>query len=167
MRNLAVALAFVALAAASATAAPTPVPGGANQVKALSGKVGDTIFNGVLRIQISELRDATADDHPEKMYPNPGQKIMVMSVLLRNGAHSDFIDLLSYTLADKDDVTFDIGSSYIQHANLHILQGGSARQTAMFPVDQSFVPTKLIVQCATCGAHSAFRSVRFTVGSPQ
>lgn len=162
-RNLILALVFMAVAATTATAAPTPVPGGANQVNALSGKVGDTIFNGVLRIQVSELRDATPDDHPEKMLPNPGQKIMVMSVLLRNGAHSDFIDLLTYTLADKDEVTVDIGSSYIKNANLHILQGGSARQTAMFPVDQSFVPTKLIVQCATCGTRSAFKAVRFAV----
>jgi hypothetical protein len=161
-RTLMVALIFIAAATASAAAGPTPVPGGANQVKALSGKVGDTVFNGVLRIQIKELRDATADDHPEKMLPNPGQKIMVMSVLLRNGAHSDFIDLVRYTLADKDDVTVDIGDSYVSPANLHILQAGSARQTAMFPVDQSFVPTKLIVTCATCGAHSAFKAVRFT-----
>jgi len=163
VRNLILALLFIAAATVSATAGPTPVPGGANQVKALSGKVGDTIFNGVLRIQISELRDATDADNPKQAYPQPGQKVMVMNVLLRNGAHSEFTDLLTYTLADKDEVTVDVPSHLLTNANLHILQGGASRQSALFTVDQNFVPTKLIVQCATCGAHTAFRAVRFTI----
>lgn len=162
-RNIILALVIVAAAATTATAGPTPVPGGANQVKALSGKVGDTIFNGVLRIQISELRDATDADNPQQAYPQPGQKVMVMNVLLRNGTQREFTDLLTYTLADKDDITVDIPSHLLTNANLHVLQGGASRQSAIFTVDQNFVPTKLIVQCATCGAHSAFKSVRFAV----
>jgi hypothetical protein len=162
-RNIILALVIIAAATTTATAGPTPVPGGANQVKALSGKVGDTIFNGVLRIQISELRDATDADNPKQAYPQPGQKVMVMNVLLRNGTQREFTDLLTYTLADKDDVTVDIPSHLLTNANLHILQGGAGRQSALFTVDQNFVPTKLIVQCATCGAHSAFKSVRFAV----
>ncbi len=88
---------------------------------------------------------------------------MVMSVLLRNGSHSDFIDLIEYTLADRDDVTLNIPSSEISSANLHIQQGGAARQKAMFLVDKDYTPTKLLVQCATCGTKSAFRSLRLSV----
>lgn len=160
------AMVAIAAGAVSVHAGPTPVPGGANQVNALSGKIGDTVFNGDLRIKIVDLRVATAADNPAQMLPTAGQKVMVMSVLLRNGMHSDFIDLLTYTLADKDDVTFEIPSNYLRPGNLHIEQGGAARQTAMFVVDQNFVPVKLIVQCATCSKNEGFKAVRFTIPSP-
>ncbi len=94
----------------STQAAPTPIPGGANQVSAISGKVGQTIFNGVLRIKIVELRDATPGDRPEKILPNANQKVMVMSVLLRNGAHAGFIDLIEYTLASPTSSSFFNGA---------------------------------------------------------
>ena len=153
----------MACGAIAAQATPTPVPGGANQVNAMSAKLGDTVFNGDLRIKVKELRDATTADHPERMLPTANQKVMVMSALIRNGLHRDFVDLLTYTLADADEVTFDIPSNYLTNANLHILQGASARQTAMFVVDKSFVPVKLIVRCATCASNDAFKTVRFTI----
>ncbi len=150
-------------AAAGAAATATPVPGGANQVNAVAGNVGDTIFNGVLRITVQSIRDATADDHPEKMLPGPNQKVMIMNVLLRNGMHSDFIDLLTYSLADADDVVFQIPSNYVIPSNLHIIQGAAARQNAMFLVDKDYKPTKVIVQCATCSSTLHFRSLRLTI----
>jgi hypothetical protein len=165
-RGVLFAIVAIAAGAISAHAGPTPVPGGANQVNALSGKIGDTVFNGDLRIKIVELRNATAADNPAQMLPTAGQKVMVLNVLLRNGMHSAFTDLLTYTLADKDDVTFEIPSNYLRPANLHIQQGGAARQTAMFVVDQNFVPVKLIVQCASCSKSEGFKAVRFTVPSP-
>ncbi len=143
--------------------AATPIPGGANQVRAVSGKVGDTVFNGALRIKIAELREATADDNPSRLAPSPDQKVLVMTILLRNGLHTPFIDLVNYTLADKDDVSVQVPSSEITNANLNIQQGAAARQVAMFLVDKSFVPVKVLVQCATCSTTSPFRSVRFTV----
>jgi hypothetical protein len=148
---------------AAAAGTPTPVPGGANQVSAISAKVGQTVFNGALRIQVTALRDATPDDHPEQAMAGAGQKVMVMTVLLKNGAHQDFIDLITYTLADKDEVSFEIPSYKITPSNLHIQQGAAARQTAMFTVDQSYKPMKLLVQCSTCGHASAFKPIRFTV----
>ncbi len=163
LRTLILATLMIAMSSTLAVASPTPVPGGANQVKALSGHLGDTIFNGVLRIKITELREATAADSPDKMFPQPNQKVMIMSVLLRNGSHSEFIDLVRYTLADADNVTLTIPDSNIANANLHIQQGASARQSATFLVDKTFAPTKLLVQCATCGAKSGFKSIRFTI----
>jgi hypothetical protein len=147
----------------AAGATSSPPPGGANQVSALSGKVGQTVFNGVLRVQITALRDATAADHPEKLLPSAGQKVMVMSVLLKNGAHSDFTDLVSYTLADADEVSFAIPSYQVTPSNVNIQQGAAARQTALFTVDQSYKPVKLLVQCPSCSRSEGFRPIRFTI----
>ncbi len=163
LRSLIFTLAVVALGGGLAMAKPTPVPGGANQVGAVSGRIGETVFNGVLRFNVQDLREATSGDHPEQMLPQPNQKVMVMDVLLRNGSHSDFIDLITYTLADKDGVAFSIPSNYVHEANLHIQQGASARQKAIFLVDKDYQPTKLLIQCATCGTKSAFRAVRLSV----
>ncbi len=166
VRNFALLVLAFAVPMAAGGATPTPIPGGANQVNAIEGKVGDTIFNGVLRITVQEIRDATADDHPEKMLPGPNQKVMVMKVLLRNGTHDAFIDLLTYSLADADDVAFQIPSNYVNPGNLHILQGAAARQNAMFVVDKDYKPAKLIVQCATCASATHFRSLRLTIPQP-
>jgi hypothetical protein len=160
-------LAFVlaATAPAAGEAAPTPVPGGANAVSAVSGKIGETVFNGVLRIKIVALRDATAAESSD-LTPSADKKVMFMQSLLRNGKNEEFIDLLQYTLADKDDVSVEVPSNALKNANIHILQGAAGRQSAAILVDKDFVPTKLIVQCATCGSHSGFRPVRFAVTSP-
>ena len=163
LRMIATLVFCLALTGLASGATPTPVPGGANQVSAVSGKVGQTVFNGVLKVQITALRDATPDDHPEQALPPAGQKVMVMTVLLKNGSHSNFIDLITYTLADADGVTFEIPSYKINPTNLNIQQGAAARQTALFTVDQSYKPTKLLVQCSTCGQHTAFKSIRFSV----
>ena len=159
---------FVALLA-PAGAAPTPVPGGANGVSAVSGKVGETVFNGVLRIKIVALREATDADHTElaargsDLTPAADKKLLVIQSLLRNGAHTEFIDLVRYTLADKDDVSVAIPDYAVKNANIHILQGAAGRQSGAILVDKDFVPVKLIVQCATCGDHSSFRPVRFVI----
>ena len=123
----------------------------------------------MLRIQLVELREATeADGMNSSLAPTagPDQKVLYMSTLLRNGSHEEFIDLLHYTVADKDAVAVEIPSMYIKHINPHILQGASLRQTALFIVDKDFVPSKLIIDCATCGAHSSFRPVRYTLAAP-
>jgi hypothetical protein len=157
------ALCLISLTGVIGASKPTPVPGGANQISAVTGKVGQTVFNGILRVKITALRDATAADHPEKVLPPAGQKVMVMTVVLKNGAHRDFIDLIKYTLADADEVAFEIPSYMIKPSNLHILQGASARQTALFTVDQNYKPVKLLVECPTCSRSEGFRSIRFTV----
>lgn len=150
-----------ALGASSAAAAPpTPIPGGANQVNALSGAAGQTLFNGIVRFKVVELRDATAADHPEAALPGPDKRVMVMTALIRNGAHANFAELLSYTLADNDDVTFEIPGYLIKPSPLNIIQGGAARQRALFLVDTAFHPTKLVVQCPTCSTSHPFRAFR-------
>jgi hypothetical protein len=60
---------------AAVDAAPTPVPGGANQVSAISGTFGQTIFNGVLRVNVSEVRAATPVDVPTADYTHANLNI--------------------------------------------------------------------------------------------
>ncbi len=146
-----------------AISAPTPVPGGANQIKAVTGKIGTTVFNGVLRVKISGLKDASDPTEISAVGPSAAQKVMVFDVLLRNGAKDSFIDLVRYALADKDDVTVQLRDIDVHPANLNILQASAAKQHAAFAVDKDFVPVKLLVTCATCGDKSAFRPIRFTI----
>ena len=162
-RTIALTIATVAAVATLASASPTPVPGGANQVKAVTGTIGQTVFNGVLRVKILELRDATPADHPETVGASASQKVMVINVLLRNGSHDSFTGLLGYTMADKDDVSFEIPDNIFTHANLNILQAAAQKQSAIFAVDKDFVPVKLVVTCKTCPDKSPFKSIRFTV----
>jgi hypothetical protein len=147
---------------APASAAPTPIPGGANGVSAVAGTLGTTVFNGVLRVKITTLRAANAGEAPD-LNPTAAQKVMFIESLLSNGTHDEFTDLVTYTLADKDGISVAIPTNALKNANLHILQGASERQSEGFAVDKDFVPTKLIVQCSTCGAHSGFRDIRFTI----
>ena len=143
-----------------AGAAPTPIPGGANQVKAVSGNAGDPMWNGMVRYKVQELREARPEEHPETLLPGPNQKVMVFRASLRNGTAKQFAELLTYTLADKDDVTFEIPSHYLTPAPLVVAQGAAARIGGLFLADKSFVPVKLLIQCATCGTPNRFGAFR-------
>jgi hypothetical protein len=144
-------------------AAPTPVPGGADPIKAVSGFAGEPMWNGVLRYKVQELRDARPEDHPETLLPGPNQKVMVFRASLRNGTAKQFAELLTYTLVDKNDVAFEIPSRDLTPASLVVAQGDNARIAALFVADQSFVPVKLLIQCATCGSSSRFAAFRVTI----
>ena len=162
-RTLALAAVSCLLAGSAASASPTPIPGGANQVTAVAGTVGQTLFNGMVRLKVDELRDATADDHPETALPGAGQRVMVLTALVRNGTHAPFQELLTYTLADADDVTFAIPGYLIKPSPLNVQQGGAARQKSLFLVDAGFHPTKLIVQCPSCSRSHPFRAFRVSL----
>ncbi len=166
-------LALVALTCASLATVPvlgsptaTPIPGGANQVTGVAGKVGDQLFNGIVRLQVLEVRDATPADHPETMMVPADQRVMVMTTVVRNGLHRNFIDLITYSLADKDDIAYVIADHWIKPNPLNLPQGAAARQTAMFPVDKNYVPVKMLVQCATCNAQTHFVAFRVALPPP-
>ena len=150
----------------ASSAAPTPAAGGANQVKGVSGSVGQTLFNGVVRLKVVEVRDAVASDHPESILPSDTQKVMVLTAVVHNGLHRNFAEILTYTLADKDDVAIVIPDRWITPNPLNIQQAAAARQTAVFPVAKDFTPVKLIVQCSTCSVNTKFTAFRLTVPAP-
>jgi len=149
----------------AAAASPTPIPGGANQVNAISGKVGDTLWNGVIRLKVVEVRDATPADHPESLVPLANQKVMVITAILRNGTNATWQELVSYTLADKDGITYDVPGHFFTPVSLSIQQAAAAKQTGMFTVDKTFAPVKLIVKCDTC-AKNSFKAFRVTIPPP-
>lgn len=147
------------------SAAPTPVPGGADQVKAVSGTVGDPMWNGIVRLKVRELRDARPEDHPETLVPGPNQKVMVFSAMLRNETSTQFAEQLTYTLADKDDVTFEIPSHALKPISLVVAQGAAAHIAGMFVADKTFVPVKLLIRCTTCGTPNRFGAFRVTLSA--
>ena len=161
-RQMTIALALTLLAGISASAAPTPVPGGANQISAISATLGQTVFNGNLRITISNFGDASAAD-TAAFGPSADQKVMSFTALLQNGTHDEFFRGVEYTLADKDSITAQLGFNTMTPPNPHILQGGAARQKVVFAVSKDFVPVKLIVECAACANNSGFRAIRFSI----
>jgi hypothetical protein len=70
---------------------------------------------------------------------------------------------LTYTLADKDDVVYEIPSQYLKPSPLVIAQGAAAHVGGLFIADKSFVPVKLLIQCATCGTSTRFRAFRVAI----
>jgi hypothetical protein len=131
-------LAFAALPAAGAT----PKPGGANQMQAVSGTVGRTLWNGKFRLQITQVRAETPTEAAD-LHPSAEQKVMHIEGLLRNGTQDKWTVRPSYTLADKDDVTQDAGVLDLQAVTL--AQGAAARQKIRFLVPKDFQPVKLLV----------------------
>jgi len=162
LRHTTIALALTLLAGMPASAAPTPVPGGANQISALSATLGQTVFNGNLRITISNFGNASEAD-TAAIAPHPDQKVMSFTALLRNGTHDEFYRGVVYTLADNEGITVPLGLGTETPPNPHIIQGGAARQKVVFAVSKDFVPVKLIVECFACANNSGFRAIRFTI----
>jgi hypothetical protein len=159
-------IAFVAIfaAAAAASAAPsTPAPTGAwaDEPKAIEGKLGETLANGVLRFKLLEVRDARPEDHPETVVPLAGQKVMVLAARLHNTSPTAFAELLTYTLDRNDAESFLIPGHFLTPISLQIKPGATVKQTALFPVDATLAPTSLLFQCASCG--KAFKPFRVTL----
>ena len=144
-------------------AEPTPVPGRANHVKAVSGAVGEPMWNGVVRYKVQELRDARPEDHPETLLTGPNQKVMVLRASLRNGTPKQFAELLTYTLVDKDEVTYEIPNHFLAPSQLVVAQGAVARIGGLFLADKNFIPVKLLIQCASCVASTGFGAFRVSV----
>jgi hypothetical protein len=165
LRVLALAALLALVGTAAVAASPTPAPGGANAVNAISGKVGDTLWNGVVRFKVVEVRDATPADHPESVVPLATQKVMVVTAIIRNGTPATWGELVSYTLADKDYISFEIPGHFFTPVGLTIQQGAAVKQTALFPIDKTYVPVKLIFSCGSCGK-GKFKPFRVTIPAP-
>lgn len=160
------ALAFVAVCATAAAASAnpsTPVPTAtwADEPKAIEGKLGETLANGILRFKLLEVRDARPEDHPEAVVPLASQKVMVLTARVRNASPNVFAELLTYTLDRGDSESFLIPGHFLTPISLQIKPGATVKQTALFPVDATLVPTILTVQCASCGR--TFKPVRVTL----
>jgi hypothetical protein len=154
--------ALLLASAAGSVAAPTPVPGGANQVAGMSGAVGQTLFNGVVRLTIQSAGPATDASDLSLILPSASQKALLITALIKNGTHAPFAEVLTYTLADTDGVTFDVPSYMVKPNPVSLAQGAAVRQRLAFPVDKAYAPVKLLVQCSTCKKNT-FKAFRVTL----
>ncbi|MDQ2907858.1 MAG: hypothetical protein M3R44_00735 [Candidatus Eremiobacteraeota bacterium] len=138
-------------------------------MKAVSGKVGQTLFDGTIRLKVLEVRDATdseiADAERTGILVATDKKAMVISVLIHNGLSKNFQEILTYTLADKDEIAFEVGAPNVKPNPLDMLQGAAVKQHAVFVVDKTFTPVKLIVTCPTCNQAVHFRDFRVAIPS--
>jgi hypothetical protein len=123
---------------------PTPIPGGANQAKAVSGTLGQTLWNGKLRLKIDTVREETpAESADGGLAAN--QKMILIEGTVRNGTAESITVRPDYKLADKDDITEANGGPPTGYQTVTLAQGAAGRLKYRMPVPKDFVPIKLLV----------------------
>lgn len=131
--------------AASAATAPTPVPGGANQLAAVEGSVGATLFNGEVRIRGGKIRAATPDE-VSQILPPQGKRVIVYTATMSNGAHQAFTGMLAYSLVDADGVVVDAEPRHVEpNPPPNVPQGGAWHEKVSFIVPADYTPVKLVI----------------------
>lgn len=132
-------------------ATATPVPGGANQIAGVSGGLGSTLFNGLMRVRKMQLRAATASEAT----PPAGGSALTFSYIVSNGTHAKRGGNFTASLADADGVTVNGRSVSVYSAYYSLQPGEAARGVIVFVLaDKSFVPVKILL---TDGSGPAFR----------
>src|SRR5580698_1003708 len=95
-----------------AGAAPTPIPGGANQLKGVSGGLSSTLFNGKMRIRKMQLRAATAAEAS----PAAGQTAVTFVYLVSNGTSAARSGNFTASMVDSDGVAVNGHSTNVYSA---------------------------------------------------
>jgi hypothetical protein len=163
----AVALCAALFVPTSALTAPTPIPGGANQVKGVQGKIGETLWNGKVRLKIDTVREETAAEAanaPVGFGLNPDQKFILIEGIVRNGTTETITFRPAYKLADKDDIIQSNGGPPTCCQTDTIAQGAAGKLVYRMPVPKDFVPVKLLVE--TGGLGPAFRITLSDTAAP-
>jgi hypothetical protein len=164
VRLLVLSLAAAVSGVAAASADPTPAGSWPQAPAAIEGRLGEPLSNGVLRFKLVEVRSARPQDHPESVVPLASEKVMVVTARLRNLSPQAFAERLTYTLDENGEASFKIPQHFLTPIALRIPPGGTAAQSAVFPVDKALVPTTLLLQCSSCGQN--FKPLRVTLPSP-
>jgi hypothetical protein len=150
---LTAALTFGALSMSSpalVNAAPTPIPGGANQLKGVTGGLSSTLFNGKMRIRQMQLRPATATEAS----PAAGQTAVAFVYLVSNGTSAARSGNFTASMVDSDGVAVNGHSTNVYSAYYSLQPGVPARGTIAFVLDGGFTPVKILL---TDGNGPAFR----------
>jgi hypothetical protein len=124
-------LALTALIPTGITAAPTPMPGGANQIKGVTGTMQSTIFNGKLRFRKFVLRNST----PDEGTPDPGTQMLTLTYIVSDGMPKQAYGNVSGSMADADGILADGRSVGVYGAYYTMPPGGAG-----------FVPVKILLQ---------------------
>lgn len=148
--------------------------GGANQIAGLTGKVGDTLFDGSWRFQVTKVTEAqTYSDRytqkrPEEYTAEENSKLVLVDVTVKNGtlqqnslsmsqfdgknntslagADGSSIPRTSYDLRSGDGVHWGAGGA--SDGTPNILPGAKQDFTIIFKVPKNFQPKDLIYTLA-------------------
>lgn len=137
----------------------SPVP----QATILTAPLGQTIPLGDLKVHIEDLRAATPADNPDNIPVLVDENLMVMHVVLSNGAIPAYTGIVTYTLQDKTGI--GPRARHVRPASLNVHNGTSTHLTGLFTVDKGYVPTSLLVECSSCNA-GHYKAVQFTIPTP-
>lgn len=127
-------LALTTASSAAPPQAPT-APGGANQIVALEGCLGDTLFNGIWRVRVVSLEPVKSGD----LDARPGWAV---NLEMRNGAHktvsmlgTGFVDGTGSeaSLVLPDGTTLEnVQDDFLRAWSKEVIQGGVNRFTLRY-----------------------------------
>jgi hypothetical protein len=135
-------LILAARAGSPAGAAPTPVPGGANQIKGITGSIHQTLFNGKLRLRGMQLREAVPADN---VSGSPGDNVMLFTYIFSDGIAKHIYGNTSMTAADASGVTQNCKSVGVYGAYYSMEAGESARLKIYCDFPSDFTPVKFLL----------------------
>jgi len=142
LRLVALAIAFGSAVPLSASAAtPTPMPGGANQIKGVTGTLSSTIFNGSLRFKKFVLRLSTADEQRA----DPGSTALTLTYIVLNGMSKNAYGGVGASMADADGVVINGHPLGVYGAYFSLVPGAGAKGTLLFELPAGFVPVKILI----------------------
>lgn len=128
------------------------VEGGQNQLKGLSGKMGEWLFNGATRFELESV--SVVDAGPNDVRPNSeGKKFLVAAIQIKN-ANPDSMwygEGHILTFVDKDDQS--IQANRLVRANNwdempagHLLPASGMKGVYFVEIDPTFVPVRCVYE---------------------
>ncbi|GAC1441611.1 MAG: hypothetical protein NVS2B8_04430 [Vulcanimicrobiaceae bacterium] len=149
LRSIGIALSLAIVAAPVRAATPPAVlPGGANQTAGVSGSLGQTLFNGKLRLRGLKFAAAAPSDHAGPL------ETLVLHGIVSNGTSRSTHGYFNASLADADGITV---TGRVVDDGWDLQPGAAARMTYGFALPPNFTPTKLVLIEAAGVANRAFR----------
>jgi hypothetical protein len=143
-RILVVLLAVSTLFGGQASGAtPKPRAGGANQISGVEGGMNQTLFNGVIRLKLTQIRNAEPSDNLSG--PDPGKKWMVFVFRCSNGLHANYIGNPTLTLNDAQDNSYASIDRFNSPVPINVIQGQAWTEKMPVEVSHDFVPVKAVL----------------------
>lgn len=133
--------------------AATPIPGGANQLKGVSGGLAATLFNGKVRVRKMALQNATPDEYR----PDSGKMGLMFSFLVSNGTSKARSGQFAASIVDGDGVSIDGGPLHVYDAYYSLQPGAAAHAALRFIEPAGFKPVKILLTDGGSPAGPAFR----------
>lgn len=158
MRILALAL-FAVFALVAQAMAATPVPGGANQIAGVNGKMNQTLFNGMIRWKMTAIREPVPADNLGD--PHSGMRWLVFVAKCSNGLHGTYIGLPQVTLLDAQDNSYHSEDHNTSPAPVNVIQGQAWNERLAVEVPADFAPTKAVITDPANALH--FKAMRIAI----